>query len=161
MISSPPNPNFRPQPEKPLVKLKPNPWCFILRNNPWQSAKLVASLFLIFPAFKIVLDWYRLQKTYYWFTNQRIKIESGVFDLTADEIWLFRVIDMQIKRPFFYRFFDLSDIYIYSTDKKNQSVIIQGINQADANKLFDVLQQCISIERNRHRPDIPGSWMSY
>ena len=148
---------FREIPEHPIGKLKPNPWCIFLKS-PLHLIKISLSFLVILPIFNVGLDWYRLRKTSYFFTNQRIRIESGIFDLTTDDIRLFRVIDMRIKQPWLYRFLGLSDLYIYSTDRVQKLAIIKGINYTDAHKLFDVLQKFVEIEKNRVRPDVPGSW---
>jgi membrane protein YdbS with pleckstrin-like domain len=126
---------FRELPEKPIVKLKPNPWCIFLKS-PLHLIKISLSLLVILPIFKVALDWYRLHETSYFFTNQRIRIESGIFDVDIDDVLLFRVTDMRIKRPWLYRFLKLADFYIYSTDPLQKLVVVKGINYTEAHKLF-------------------------
>jgi uncharacterized membrane protein YdbT with pleckstrin-like domain len=156
MIDSP-SPNFRPIKEELIIKLQPNPWCIFLKN-PLNSIKILLSFLLIIPIFKRGLEWLNLRKTSYFFTNQRVRIESGVFDLKTNDILLFRIVDLQIKRPWLYRFWGLSDLYIYSTDRVQKLVVVKGIAYSDTSKLFDVLQKFVELERNRVRLDAPGSW---
>lgn len=157
MMGSSNHHNFRQIAEQPIVKLQPNPWCIFL-ISPLHLLKTLFSFVLILPIFQVGLDWYRLRHKKYFFTNQRIRIDSGIFDLQTDDILLFRVTDMRIQRPWLYRFWGLSDLYIYSLDPGQKLVVIKGINFLDANQLFNVLQKHIEFERNRVRPDPPGSW---
>ncbi|MEO0845738.1 MAG: PH domain-containing protein [Cyanobacteria bacterium J06648_1] len=146
--------------EKPIIKLKPNPWSIFIRKNPIKSLLTIISLLLIIPAFPIGLRWWRLRRTTYWISTQRIRVDSGIFDLEYDDIALFRVIDMKLKRPFLYRFIGLSDLYIDTIDKRNRLVVFRGVKREDADKLYNILPRFITIERNRVRPDAPNSWNS-
>lgn len=152
------NPQFCEIPEHPIVKLKPDPKCIFLRVNPFQTIVMILQLLLIFPIIKIVINCLVLKNTDYYFSTQRIRIDSGLFNLKSDEILLFRVTDLWIMRPFLYRFFGLSDIYISSMDVKSRIAVFKGIPNSEAEKLRIVLQKHIAIERNRHRLDPPGSW---
>jgi hypothetical protein len=92
------------------------------------------------------------------FTTQRFRTITGLFNQEIDEVWLFRVTDLRILKPFLYRLFGIASLYIYSTDRNNKLVVIQAISLTDALKLHEILQQQVNIERHRNRPDIPGSW---
>lgn len=145
-------PAYAPLPEKPIVALKPKPWSVFLN---WENLR---SIIFIIPLFTIGWEYLKLQRTQYMFTTQRFRTITGLLDQLIDEVWLFRVTDLRVFKPFLYRLFGIANLYIYSTDKNNKLVVIQAIPLTDALKLREILQQHVNIERHRHRPDIPGSW---
>jgi membrane protein YdbS with pleckstrin-like domain len=143
---------YAPRPEKPIVALKPKPWSVLLS---WKNLR---GIIFILPLFAIAWQYLTLQRTEYMFTTQRFRTITGLFNQEIDEVWLFRVTDLRILKPFLYRLFGIANLYIYSTDKNNKLVVIQAISLTDALKLHEILQQQVNIERHRNRPDIPGSW---
>ena len=148
----PVTPGYVPRPEKPIVALKPNPWSVLLKLQK------IGSILLILPLVTISWEYLQLLRTKYMFTTRRFRIISGVFDELIDEVWLFRVTDIRLRKPFLYRLVGLANLDIYSTDKNNKYVEIKAIPITDALKLLETLQQHINIERQINRPDIPGAW---
>ncbi|WP_238999154.1 PH domain-containing protein [Microcystis aeruginosa] len=144
--------SYAPRPEKPIVALKPKAWSVFLS---WKNLR---GIIFIIPLFSIAWQYLTLQRTEYMFTTQRFRTITGLFNQEIDEVWLFRVTDLRILKPFLYRLFGIANLCIYSTDRNNKLVVIQAISLTDALKLHEILQQQVNIERHRNRPDIPGSW---
>lgn len=142
-------------PEKPIVKLKPNPWRWLLKS-PGKTVEILVTALFIIPLIPHIVDWLNLITTQYYITDKRIRIEDGIFNLKVKEVLLFRVIDLQIRRPFLYRFFHISDLWVYSLDVTEKTTILKGIPSDDAEKLLNILQDFIKIDRRTNRADIGG-----
>ena len=52
----------------------------------------------------------------YKITEDRLTYRKGIFNVTTQFIELYRVKDLELKEPFIYRFFGLSNIKVYSSD---------------------------------------------
>ena len=148
--------NF-PPPEKPIVYLKPNPFCMFFKS-PTETVKIILSMIFLFGLIPNVIKFLNLKNTDYFITTRRITVKDGVFNLKEDELLFFRIVDLKIITPFFYRFLKISDLYISSLDFNNKIMIIKGIPYQDAQKLKNALAYYISIERKINRADIgmPG-----
>ncbi len=55
--------------------------------------------------------------TVYYLTDEKLMIDSGIFSKTLEEILLYRIIDLTIKRSFIQRIFGLGTIHCCTHDK--------------------------------------------
>ncbi len=152
-------PTGKLKPEDPIVRLKPYEYVFLLKN-PQKTVGILCSCLFILPIIPHIFEWLKLKKTAYKITTKRIRIEEGIFNLKINEVLLFRIVDFKIERPFLYRFFNLSDLYIYSLDISDRQTVLKGIPSADAEKLLDVLQHYVTIERQQNRADVGFPWQN-
>ncbi|MCR5213715.1 MAG: PH domain-containing protein [Eubacterium sp.] len=87
--------------------------------------------------------------TVYSFDAERIFIKSGVFSIREDEIRLYRVLDLSLKRSFMQRIFGLGTIVVDSSDKTMKCFEIKNIKNSKETK--EQLSQLVEEERQRKR----------
>ena len=87
--------------------------------------------------------------TVYSFDDERIFIKSGVFSIREDEIRLYRVLDLSLKRTFGQRIFGMGTITVDSSDKTMKCFEIKNIK--NAREVKEQLSQLVEAERQRKR----------
>ena len=87
--------------------------------------------------------------TVYSFDDERIFIKSGVFNIREDEIRLYRVLDLSLKRTFGQRIFGMGTITVDSSDKTMKCFEIKNIK--NAREVKEQLSQLVESERQRKR----------
>ena len=87
--------------------------------------------------------------TVYSFDDERIFIKSGVFNIREDEIRLYRVLDLSLKRTFGQRIFGMGTITVDSSDKTMKCFEIKNIK--NAREVKEQLSQLVEAERQRKR----------
>ena len=83
--------------------------------------------------------------TVYALTQDKLLIDSGIFNKTLEEVLLYRVIDLTIKRSFAQRIFGLGTIHCCTRDKSTPEFDIINIRNVVATK--ELISQ--TIEENR------------
>ena len=69
----------------------------------------------------------RLRAIAYAVTTQRVRVVSGLFSKTIEEIELFRVKDTSAHQSFFQRLFGLGTITILSGDERTPRLVLNGV----------------------------------
>lgn len=87
--------------------------------------------------------------TTYSFDEERIFIESGVFNKQEDEVRLYRVLDISLTRSFIQRIFKMGTIKIDSSDKTMKCFEMKNIKEPKEVK--EQLSQLVEEERQRKR----------
>jgi len=90
--------------------------------------------------------------TTYTITEKKLIIKQGFFTLQEDEVLLFRIKDLTVKRPFNLRIFGLGCIDVVSSDASLKNFQIKNIKNV---QLFrEILSEQIDKERVRlkYRP---------
>lgn len=87
--------------------------------------------------------------TVYSYDAERLFIKSGVFNIREDEVRLYRVLDLSLKRSFGQRIFGLGTIVVDSSDKTMKCFEIKNIKNAHETK--EQLSKLIEEERQRKR----------
>ena len=87
--------------------------------------------------------------TVYSFDEERVFIKRGMFTIKEDEIRLYRILDLSLKRNFIQRIFGLGTITVDSSDKSMKCFEIKNIKHARDFK--ELLSQKIEEERMRKR----------
>lgn len=82
----------------------------IVLNNP------LLFLLLLVPVVYAWWKWLLVKSHRLTLTDQRIIVTKGVFSKNTNETELYRVRDTSIEEPFFYRFFGVGNILVFSTD---------------------------------------------
>jgi uncharacterized membrane protein YdbT with pleckstrin-like domain len=77
----------------------------------------------------------------YELTNERLKVVSGVFNRTTEEIELYRVKDSTIEEPFFYRLIGVGNISLQTSDKTLPTLMIAALPKAKAFR--ENLRECV------------------
>ncbi len=87
--------------------------------------------------------------TVYSFDEERIFIKSGFFTTREDEVRMYRVLDISLKRTLLQKIFGLSSIIIDSSDKTMKCFTLKNIRHAREAK--EQLSQLVEAERQRKR----------
>jgi uncharacterized membrane protein YdbT with pleckstrin-like domain len=145
---------------------KKDPERIIWEGNPGQIKMVPAYLFFSFCALCFLISTYVVPILFLLFlgsllgiylsnkaiknykiriTTHRITVEEGVFSKTTEEIELFRVKDIQLEEPFFYRSYNLSDITIISSDRTNRICVIPAIK--DGKRIREELRNAVDERR--------------
>lgn len=87
--------------------------------------------------------------THYSLTNTRFFVSSGIFNKTEDEVRLYRIMDISLKRSFLQRIFGLGTIKCCSADKTLKDFEIKNIKNPKAVK--EMLSEMVEKERDRKK----------
>lgn len=83
--------------------------------------------------------------TRYRITDRRVVVEKGIFTKRREEIQLYRIRDISLKRNLLERLLKFGDITIYSTDASHPQYLLRNIR--DSVNIFDMLS--LAIENSR------------
>ena len=129
--------------EYKIRRCKPNP--IILLFDFWIILALLGC-WLIVPLFFVLWRYLQLICITYYVTNQRIRVTRGILKQITDELELFRVLDIQIEKPFLYRFLSLATIHLKTVDRTTRNVNLTAISKADP--LFEQIRHSVlSVRR--------------
>lgn len=90
--------------------------------------------------------------TIYKLTSEKIIIQSGVLNLVEEEIRLYRVMDVTLKRSLYERIFNLGTIKCCSADQTTPEFEIKNVK--DARKVKELISTL--IEESRDKKKITG-----
>lgn len=139
--------NLQSPPEKTIFRGKPPLVLIFLR---FDCLLYLLTFWLIVPLFPLIWEFLKILCTKYFITTERILVTQGIFNITTDELKLFRVRDMSWNKPFLYRFFSLGKIRLTSTDRNNSELILDGLPKVEF--IFEVLERCVTIQQKNHPP---------
>lgn len=78
-------------------------------------------------------------------TEETLSETKGVFNVRKDMLELFRVKDISIEKPFFYRIFGLSNLILDTSDKSTPVVKMEAIPEGE--KLALILRRVVEQRR--------------
>ncbi len=87
--------------------------------------------------------------TKYSLTKEKLLVETGIFNKSEEEIRLYRIMDMTLKRSFWQRIFGLGTIHCCTADKSSPEMDIKWIK--DASNVKDLLSDMVEAERMEKR----------
>ena len=87
--------------------------------------------------------------TVYSFDAERLFIKTGVLNIKEDEIRLYRILDLSLKKSFGQRILGLGTITVDSSDKTMKCFEIKNIK--NAKEVKEQLSQLVEEERQRKR----------
>ncbi len=90
-----------------------------------------------------------LKTTKITLTNQRLRIRSGIFSKTMEEIELYRVKDWTFTEPFLMRMLGYGSVQIMSSDRTAPEVNLAWLK--DARVLSEHLRSAVEAVRDRKR----------
>lgn len=77
--------------------------------------------------------------TKYSMSEDRLFVETGLFNLTQNEVRLYRILDLQLKRSFGQRIFGVGSIIVSSSDKSLGTFEIKNVkNSANVKEMLSV-----------------------
>jgi uncharacterized membrane protein YdbT with pleckstrin-like domain len=62
-------------------------------------------------------------------TNERLKITEGIFSKVTETLELYRVKDIEVLQPFWYRILGLENIKVNTSDLSSPVIFLEGIPQ--------------------------------
>jgi uncharacterized Zn finger protein (UPF0148 family) len=86
--------------------------------------------------------------TAYVLTTERLKVSSGVVGRRADQMELFRVKDVQVKKNLRNRTRNRGDLFVISVDKSTPLLKLESIQNPDA--VAETIRNVVSDSRRRH-----------
>ncbi|QMV39960.1 PH domain-containing protein [Cohnella cholangitidis] len=87
--------------------------------------------------------------TRYQITERRVIVERGIFTKRREEIQLYRVRDITLKRNLLERILKFGDITVFSTDTTSPTYTLRNIR--DSVKVSDLLGQAAENARLRYK----------
>lgn len=87
--------------------------------------------------------------TKYKLNEDRFFVRTGLFNLKEDEVRLYRILDVQLKRSFGQRIFGLGTIVVHSSDRSLGDFEIKNIK--DSVNVKELLSEAIEEQRVQKR----------
>lgn len=86
--------------------------------------------------------------TIYKLTDNRLFVDSGVLNKTQNELRLYRIIDISLKRNIIQRIFKMGTITITASDKDTPQLKIKNIKEPE--KVKEMIAEQVEVERERN-----------
>lgn len=102
----------------------------------------LAVLVMLFLVIKMV----RLKMVYYEVTADRIEWSRGIFDRRVDNLDMFRVIDLKMRRTVFDCILGIGTVGLITTDKTDPEFVFEKIR--DSRRLYDIIKEA-SLEADK------------
>lgn len=90
-----------------------------------------------------------LSFTVYRLTEEKLLVDTGFFNINQEEVRLYRIFDVTLKRSFVQRIFGLGTIHCCSADKTTPEFDIQNIKNSE--KIKEMLSDMIEIQRQKKK----------
>lgn len=90
-----------------------------------------------------------LSFTVYTLTKDKLLIESGIFNKVQEEVRLYRIMDLTLRRSFEERIFKLGTIHCCSGDKSTPEFDILRIKNSQ--KIKDLISEAVEKSRKKNR----------
>lgn len=74
--------------------------------------------------------------TKYWIAENRLYISNGLFSTETDEMLIYRIQDLKLKRTFGQKLFGVGTITLYTTDKSTPVLELKNIKRSDHVRRF-------------------------
>lgn len=141
-----PAPPPPPPPPKPKPKLEET----FFQGNPdviysaWQWFWVAATLGGAYIYYMV-----QSRMITYEITNQRLRIERGLFSKKKENLEMFRIDDFNISKPFGMRLLHHCKVELRSTDPDSPNVLLFGI--PDLEQLAEKMRECALTERRQRQ----------
>jgi membrane protein YdbS with pleckstrin-like domain len=95
----------------------------------------------------LVLKTLKLKTTYYQVTHDRVEWSRGIFDRKVDNLDMFRVIDLKLRRSLLDCIFGIGTVELITTDKTDPQFTFEKMR--GSRRLYDVIKKA-SLEADRN-----------
>ncbi len=82
---------------------------------------------LIVPIFIALARYLQTKNKIYELTSERLKTTEGVFSKTTDSLELYRVKDLEVLQPFWFRMVGVENIQITTSDASSPLIMVEAI----------------------------------
>jgi uncharacterized membrane protein YdbT with pleckstrin-like domain len=119
---------------------------------------LIVSSLLVWWGFLLLLPvpigiaawkWLELKCRVYEVTTERIKVTRGIFSRRTDEMELYRVKDLTLIEPFFFRLFGLGSVIMTTNDASTPTLTIHAVKRVK--ELREQLRLAVEVCRDKKR----------
>ncbi|MCK5853503.1 PH domain-containing protein [bacterium] len=100
---------------------------------------------IVFPCGYALQKWLILRSYEYELTSERLRVTTGIFTKSFEEIELYRIRDYSIVQPFFLRLFSLGNVILKTSDKTMPDLTISAIK--DFMEVKDKIRARVEILR--------------
>jgi uncharacterized membrane protein YdbT with pleckstrin-like domain len=104
---------------------------------------------LIVPIFIGLARYLQTKNKVYELTSERLKTTEGVFSKVTETLELYRVKDLEVRQPFFYRMLEVENIQINTSDVSSPIVLLEAIPKTVG--LADKIRNNVEIVRTQKR----------
>jgi len=88
----------------------------------------------------------QIRKTYYTVSAERIEHSTGVFSQRIDNLDMFRVVDIKLRRSVFDRIVGVGTVTLTTTDKSHPEFVFQKVK--NSHELYDIIKKAsLSADR--------------
>ncbi|MHC4459967.1 MAG: PH domain-containing protein [Planctomycetota bacterium] len=94
----------------------------------------------------LVIKMVRLKMIYYEVTADRVEWSRGIFDRRVDNLDMFRVIDLKLRRGLFDCIVGIGTVGLITTDKTDPEFVFEKIR--DSRRLYDIIKKA-SLEADK------------
>ncbi|MHC4325158.1 MAG: PH domain-containing protein [Planctomycetota bacterium] len=123
------------------LKLTPTQAVGIGRYRMLAGQAIAALVLLI-----LLLKAFKLKMIYYEITSDRIEWSRGILDRRVDNVDMFRVVDLKMRRNLLDCIFGVGTVALITTDKTDPDFIFEKVS--DCRYLYDVIKKA-SLEADR------------
>ena len=100
-------------------------------SSQWRNfgVFVLCALFcwLIVPIFIAIARYLQTKNKVYELTTERLKITEGVFSKVTDTLELYRVKDIEMRQPVFYRMVGVENVQMNTSDTSSPFVFLEAI----------------------------------
>jgi uncharacterized membrane protein YdbT with pleckstrin-like domain len=136
----------------PPAKIKPMAGKYeslkTVTNSFLQYRRPVGLVLLLISVSIIAMRILTLKSTRYRATTDRLEIERGVFSREIDNLDMFRIIDIAMRRSFTDRIWRIGTVELFTSDKTHPSLLIYRV--AQPRQVYDLIKRA-SIEADNRR----------
>jgi membrane protein YdbS with pleckstrin-like domain len=111
-----------------------------------QYRQLVGIGLIVIVALILLLKMVRLKMTYYEVTPDRIEWSRGILDRRVDNLDMFRVIDLKMRRTIFDCIFGIGAVALVTTDKSDPEFVFEKVR--NPRELYDIIKKA-SLDADR------------
>ncbi len=101
------------------------------------------------PLVVVFWNWLQVSCNRYEFSNERIKVRTGILARSHEVVELYRVKDISLERPFLMRLFGLGDVIAITSDKSMPTVTFHAVPGATA--VYEELRKHVEQRRVQRR----------
>src|SRR5438270_12563724 len=100
-------------------------------SSQWKNFGLfiLCTLFcwLIVPIFIALARYLKTKNKVYELTSERLKTTEGVFSKVTDTLELYRVKDLETRKPFLYRIVGIENVQLNTSDTSSPVIVLDAI----------------------------------
>jgi len=104
---------------------------FLNLPNSWHFSGFLAIIVFIFFAFLVLKRFVECSTTHYTITKTSIIVQTGLMNIRKENLESFRIVDISIIKPFYYRFLGLTNIVLHTIDQTSPLLVLNAIESTD------------------------------